>query len=586
MRAAQAVCGGLLGAGWLTLAFLAPALPADAASPAPDDTSTGDLVLPLAVLLAAVALAAYTYIRRRRRQATRTTPGGAAPDAVPLDELDRRARRALVETDDCIRASREELACAVRQLGPEALGGCATALAAAEGELAAAFHARQQADEGHGDTRELLTSVVTHCAAAGRRLDAAAAGFDQLRALERTVAEEVGRTQSRFRELAARVTEVEALLGGLRARYAPTAVLPATGALEQAKDRLVFTTVQLNRAHQELDRGESRTAITHLRAAEGAVEQVAVLTAAVQRHATELAAAERLLPAALETAEAEVTAAAPGPATAPGGGATVPGVAPPEPARGDLPGRVAVGEAVVKAVRRETGIGGAETESDGSEGSEGEVSGDRFDRFVAPYDPVDALRRLESALAGIDAATRRVPDGDHALVRLERALLTARGTTAAATDFVTTHRGAVGCAARTRLAAAQRLLDRAEGAKGPEAAQATPTSDAQATSAADTLADARRADSLAREAASLAERDVRAYGTPYGGATGGAAGASGAVLGGILLATAPATATDPAHGEPPHTTGGGPPSFGGPATRSRRGGGALFGAGPPPETAP
>ena len=49
------------------------------------------------------------------------------------------------------------------------------------------------------------------------------------------------------------------------------------------------------------------------------------------------------------------------------------------------------------------------------------------------------------------------------------------------------------------------------------------------------LAEARRADSLAREAQALAERDVRAYGNPYGGGGGGAGGTGGAVLGGIVL---------------------------------------------------
>jgi hypothetical protein len=83
---------------------------------------------------------------------------------------------------------------------------------------------------------------------------------------------------------------------------------------------------------------------------------------------------------------------------------------------------------------------------------------------------------------------------------------------------------------------------------------------------ADALADAREADAFAREARRLAERDVRAYGTPYGEGL----WTGGAVLGGILLDTH-------RRGERPgHPGDGGPASFGGPGTRGRRDGGELF----------
>src|SRR5690349_1845835 len=69
-------------------------------------TSDADLVLPLVAVVAAVAVAAYASIRRIRRTATRTTPGTGAAAVVQLDELDRRAQRLLVLTDDCVRTSR------------------------------------------------------------------------------------------------------------------------------------------------------------------------------------------------------------------------------------------------------------------------------------------------------------------------------------------------------------------------------------------------------------------------------------------------------------------------------------------------
>ncbi|MGW0415264.1 hypothetical protein ACWDZX_29030, partial [Streptomyces collinus] len=64
------------------------------------------------------------------------------------------------------------------------------------------------------------------------------------------------------------------------------------------------------------------------------------------------------------------------------------------------------------------------------------------------------------------------------------------------------------------------------------------------------------ADRLAGQARDLAERDVRAHGSPWAEAAGQAVGLPGAVLGGILL-------TEEAEAGPPV-------SFGGPGTRGRR----------------
>ncbi|NEC66440.1 TPM domain-containing protein, partial [Streptomyces sp. SID9727] len=73
-------------------------------------------------------------------------------------------------------------------------------------------------------------------------------------------------------------------------------------------------------------------------------------------------------------------------------------------------------------------------------------------------DPINALRRVEEADRALDealAGAREREQGDtRARSLLDGALLTARSSVAAAADFVTTHRGAVGSTARTRLAEA------------------------------------------------------------------------------------------------------------------------------------
>ncbi|WP_237553765.1 hypothetical protein, partial [Streptomyces sp. SID6137] len=138
-----------------------------------------------------------------------------------------------------------------------------------------------------------------------------------------------------------------------------------------------------------------------------------------------------------------------------------------------------------------------------------------------PYDPLDALRRITRAVDRLDVGRSGVLD--------TAALLVARTSLDSADDFVTVHRGAVGPKARALLS---------EAARAPDTGSRT----------------AFEADTAAREARGLAERDVRAHGTPYPDTT--TIGLPGAVLGGILLAEDP--------------DGGPPATFGGPATRGRR----------------
>ncbi|MFF9278887.1 hypothetical protein [Streptomyces griseosporeus] len=559
VRVAHTVLGAAAAVLWLVLpgmttatdpsvAITRPGPSASAASAAPeeDETSPADLVLPVLAVGAAGAFAGYAYVRRRRRARTRTTPAappaspgtgstGSAPGAVlpprpyepSLAELDRQAAAALVAADDCVRAAREELGFAARQFDAGELETYERAVREAEAELAAALRMRQRYDDGvpaeEAARRHALAGIVGRCAEAGRRLDAQAAGFDALRALEGGTGAASAVAEGRFRELTARTAEVEATLTGLGERYAPAATGDVVGYLEQAKDRLVFATSRLNLARQAADLGKEADAAARLRAAEGAIAQAGVFVDAVGRLTAELGRAGELLAPALTGAEAELSAvravlpparegreagdagmgamagAAPAPQdTAP---PEVPGA--PDVPPGELRSRVLHADAVLDSVRQE-------------------VTGGR------PYDPLAVLRRVVAALAPV--ATGR------AGVLAAAARLTAGSAVAGAEAFVATHRGAVGAAPRTLLAAARDLLD----ADGPSGARGLPA--------------LVRADALARRSRDLAEQDVRLHGTPSADTAGDPdAGAAGAVLGGILL------------------SGGTPPRFGGPQTRARLG---------------
>ncbi|MEV0257409.1 TPM domain-containing protein [Streptomyces sp. NPDC050732] len=528
-----------------------PSVTPGPADPGGADSTAGDLVLPVAAACAAGIAATVAYKRRRKRAATRTTPGGGggwgqgAPrgrEAVPVDELDTKARLLLVETDDAIRTSTEELGFATAQFGEEAAKPFGAALAYAQAELTAAFRLRQELDDAHPEDdptrRRMLDEIVARCTEAGRRLDAETARFDELRALEKNAPRALEHAEAAFRQVEERTGAANDTLEELRRTYAPTAFATVLGHVEQAEDRLAFAATHLGRARQRIDAGENGGAAVHLRAAEGAVDQAGTFVAAVGRLAEELALAAGKLPDALAESEADLADAR---GLLAGTGEGVP--------TADLRGRVARAESVLADVRGRMSAG--------------------------PYDPLDALRRVEEADAALDAALagareREVTDR-RSRTLLSQALLTARSAVGAATDFVTTHRGAVGSEARTRLAEAARHLAQAEAGRDEDATAA--------------LAAAQRADGLARQAQQLAERDVRGYGNPYGNSYGGGFGGSGgrgggmggAVLGGIILGELFGGGGRRGGGYGGGGFGGGGPgSFGGGGTRGRRGGGGRF----------
>ena len=418
--------GGAAGVVWLVLPVMTinaevpvaatrtgPAAPAR--PKAEGTTSAADLVLPLVAVGGAGVLAGYGYVRRTRRARTRTTPGVVSPQppVTPLPVLERQASAALVQADDCVRTSRDELAFTEARFGTRTVEPFVLALHEAERELSAAFAIRLRYDEGVPEEkaarRHALAGIVGRCAEAGRRLDAAAPEFDQLRALDREMGEALEVAEGRFRELTGRTGTVEATLADLRTRYPASATAAVTGYVEQAKDRLVFATTHLNQCRQAADLGRTEQAVRDLRAAEGAIGQADILLAGVDQLANSLTKAAELIPAALTGAEAERARAQAATGTADGV---------PRSLLGDT-------DAALAAVREE-------------------ATGDR------PYDPLAALRSIVRAVSALGAGQ----DG----VLGAAAWLVGRADVRATDGFVATHRGAVGAGARTLLAEAERLL--------------------------------------------------------------------------------------------------------------------------------
>ncbi|MEU0782949.1 TPM domain-containing protein [Streptomyces sp. NPDC006173] len=510
--------------------------PADPGGAPDSGSGAGDFVLPVVAVGAAGALGAYAYSRRRRGggagRGTNTGQGWGGTTPVPLPELDSRAKGLLVETDDAVRTSTEELGFASAQFGDEAVGPFTEAVDYAKGELTRAFRLRQQLDDAYPEDdatrRRMLEEIIARCTEASRRLDAESAAFDRLRDLEKNAPQALATVEEQFRALSGRTAAAESTLAALTVQYADSAPAPVASNAQQAEDRLLFATTSLDAARTAVGGGDNGKAAVHVRAAESAVGQAATLVDAVERRAQELAEAAGKLPGALNEADTDLadargllTGTAEGTSTA------------------DLRGRIGRAEAVLADVRREQAAG--------------------------RYDPIDCLRRVEEADAALDeamaGARERESGRQRAVALLDQAMLSARSAIGAATDYVTTSRGAVGSQARTRLAEAGRHLERA---------MSLATTDPSGA-----LAEAQQADSLARQAQQLAEQDVRGYRDPYGGRRSG--GQGGAVLGGIILGEIlRGGGRGGGFGGGFGGGGAGPGSFGGGGTRGRMGGGGRF----------
>ena len=513
--------------------------------------------------IAAVAGGAYLVTRsRRRKQGPPPTQRLERPDphaGVPTEQLEARTSTALLELDEAIKTSRLDLDYARLQYGQEAVAGFAEALTASEQDLARAFTLRQELDDEHPEDeptkRRMLTEMLQRTAAADARLDEQAEGFDRLRDLERTAPQALDALASRATTLRGRLPADEERFAALQRRYAPAALAPVADNPAQARARLDAAEQAVAEARADIAAGKAGGAVGDIRVAEDALAQTGTLLDAVVRLGTDLQTAEaRVAQVRAETEEdlAEARALV--------AGGTGSGLRP-------------------QVARAETALAAADAALSPADGS-------------LP-DPMAALRQLEEADIALEQALGVARDADQragrASASLDQALLTARSGIAAAGDFISTRRGAVGPEARTRLAEAQRHLDLAvaQGRTDPVGA----------------LREAQQADALAQQALQQAQSDVSGWGGGgygpgghgggydggygpggFGGGYGGGRGGvdlGSLVLGGILFgggrgAGGYGGSYGGGFGGGGGSRGGGRPgSFGGSRSRGRSGGGRF-----------
>lgn len=501
------------------------------------------LVTILAIAIPAILVIVGVIILLGRRKKDRQMLGGPAGPAqgrpaarpeVPLDELRKQANLELVDTDDAIKTSDDELGFAAAEFGDEAAAPFRAALDTARQELAEAFKLRTQLDEAKDEPtqRRLLAAILQHTKTANDKLDAEAERFDKLRDLEGRLPEMLAGLEQRVGALEGHVPPAAQTLAELAAVYAPSALGVVADNHQEAEERLSFAREQIAAAREDLEAGRKGEAVVTAVAAEEAARQAQQLLDAVERLRQDLAAAAQRIEEAITETQRDIAEAQ------------------------------AIGDQAQFAPL----IATARTAVDAAAAAASPQGG---------RDPLGALLRLHEADDALERGLQPVRDAREQRARaaasLERTLMAARSAVASANDYITTHRGAIGSGPRTRLAEAQQNLAQAEALS-----QADPVTAAQW---------AARAQQLAGMAVSEAQSEVAStqsggFGPMAAPSGGGMGNLAGAIIGGILINSmlGGGGRSGGFGGSSGGRRGGGfsVGSFGGGGMRGRRGGGGRF----------
>ncbi len=452
------------------------------------------------IALAVAGLLLWSRRRKRKRReadfaaAQRVDPADpTALAAVPLDALDELSRSIVVEVDNAVRTSDNELALAVEEFGEKDTAPFSAAVNAAKTTLAQAFSVRQILDDAVPETaqqrRDLLTRVIVAAAEGDRELDKQREAFAGLRDLVINAPSRLDALTQQMVDVTARVTPAEQKLAGLNKQYAPSALHSVADNIDTAKQRLAFADQNITNGRALVARPAGRQSglVDSIRAAESALGQARTLLDAIDSAATDINRAIATLPDAIADIQNGIKAA--GAQLTQGGFAEIEAL---------TAARDAASQAVTAA------------------------------QATGTSDPLGAFTALTQADADLDRLLATVAEEREAAERLrrafEQALLTAQSRVRGVSDFIDTRRGSIGPEARTRLAEAVRQLQAAQ--------------DKQGTNIAEAISHANGAAMLAGQAQSIANSDVanaqQQYNN-YGGFGGGSGSNAGAVLGGIII---------------------------------------------------
>jgi len=444
------------------------------------------------IALALVVWLVIALVRRSRRNAEIRRRGAMPEKPDPNDpfstltdeQVQTQAGAALVQADDAITSSREELGFAVAQFGEAATSEFSGALETAKAKMSEAFDLKQKLDDEIEDTvhdrRAWHIRIIGICDEIDDVLDDNTDAFDALRRLEQNAPQELERVRGERAALDPVLASAASSLSALTAAFDQSALVTVADNPAQAQERAALADRSIEAAEQAIAAGRSGEAAFAIRTAEQSVAQATQLVQAITALDTELAGIESQAQALIAELQSDIAAAQ----QLPDSGGTIASVA----------------AATAQQLQQ------AQAALSGSSRS-----------------PQRLLEALTAANTQIDAAiaqgTQAVERARRAQQMLEQTLAQADSEIRSAREYIETRRGTVGSTARTRLSQAESTLTQALNLRSSNTEAA--------------LTEAGRALDLARQATSAAQSDVTAMNpsrydnTGWGGGDGSIFGGGG-----------------------------------------------------------
>ncbi|MCC6180122.1 MAG: TPM domain-containing protein [Chloroflexi bacterium] len=400
-----------------------------------------------------------------------------------IERLDQEANALLIQADDALSESEQEIGFAEAQFGEAAVLPYREAVSRASEELTSAFTLRQQLDDAQPETpeqrRDMVGQMLEHATRAKTALDEQRQRIEAWRDLERRAPEILAKLPAHLDALEARVPEIEKTLASVQ-RYADQNWTSVAENVSRARELLTTTRGMVEAGQQALTTGDRSTAGRNARLGQHSVAEIGQLLDAVQSLSQDLQKAEAAAGPQIAETTADISAARSSQAERVADSRAPSGQAPNGGTSVDVNQRLAEAEGLLARARQAL----AQEKPDVLGANRLATQADALaDAVLAELRQDEARRERE----------RRI---------LEAQLLAAETSYARADRYITARRRGVGRAARTRLTEAARYLS-----------QARTTADTDPRSA---LADARRAQELADEAYALARQDFDGIGG-YGG---------------------------------------------------------------------
>jgi len=457
------------------------------------------LIAAAIIALVVVGLLVAEGYRRRRRHAAELAAArrvdATDPDALAalsLGALNDLSRWKVVDVDNAVRTSSNELALTIEEFGEQRTEPFTRAVSNAKAALAQAFTVRQRLDDAIPETRaqrrELLTEVIVSAAKADRELESQREAFEAMRDLVVNAPSRLDGLTQQMVELTARVAPAEQRMAELHNEFDPDALTSVASNVAAAKDRLAFADHNLTRARDLAAKpvsGEQSGLVDAVQAAESALGQARALLDAVDSAANDIHHAVAMLPSLIADVQTGIGHA-----------------------DGQLQGALKT-----KAAHTRELASARDAASKALDAA----------RATGSADPLGAFTQLTKADADLNRLLATVAEEQATAERLKRtfeqALFTAQSRIHAVSDFIDTRRGSIGPEARTRLAEASRVLQAALDERDTDINEAITRVNTAAT--------------LADQAQSLANDDVRSTQIAYTGRYGG--NNMGAMMGGIII---------------------------------------------------